>query len=378
MSKLIQVKENGIPIYDIRIEHNYDALKEVFSSLHTSGHRICIVSDTTISHYYIDEVVDIAKDYASVVETFTIKPGEQYKNLESVYQLYEYLIASKFDRKDFLVALGGGVIGDLTGYVAATYLRGISYIQMPTTLLSMVDSSIGGKTGVDFQAYKNMIGSFKQPKAVYINTATLKTLNDRLYFSGYGEVTKYGYIQDKEFDSWIKEHIDELCSRDLDALEYMIYRSCDNKRIVVEEDPQEQGIRATLNFGHTLGHAIEKMMNFKLLHGECVSIGMVAAAYISYKRGYLSMNDTEEMKDTLTKLHLPVSIESLDEQELIEITRNDKKMEAGKIKFILLKEIGKSIIDPTVTTDEMLEGFRYIIGNTSLTTKYTKYNKGGE
>ncbi|MBD5088359.1 MAG: 3-dehydroquinate synthase [Clostridiales bacterium] len=361
MSKLIQVKENGTPIYDIRIEHNYSALKEVFSSLHTSNHRICIVSDTTISHFYMEEVVDIAKDYASVVETFTLKPGEEYKNLESVYQLYEYLIASKFDRKDFLIALGGGVVGDLTGYVAATYLRGISFIQLPTTLLSMVDSSIGGKTGVDFQAYKNMIGAFKQPKAVYINTATLKTLDDRIYFSGFGEVTKYGYIQDTEFNTWIKEHIEGLCQRDLDILEYMIYRSCDNKRIVVEEDPKELGIRATLNFGHTLGHAIEKMMHFKLLHGECVSIGMVAAAYISYKHGYLSMADIEQMKDTLSRLHLPVSVQNLDEQELIEITKNDKKMEAGKIKFILLEEIGKSIIDSTVTTEEMLEGFRYIV-----------------
>lgn len=361
MSKLIQVKEHGTPIYDIRIEHNYNALKEVFSSLHTSGHRICIVSDTTIGHFYMQEVVDIAKDYASVVETFTLKPGEQYKNLESVYQLYEYLITSKFDRKDFLVALGGGVVGDLTGYVAATYLRGISFIQLPTTLLSMVDSSIGGKTGVDFQAYKNMIGAFKQPKAVYINTSTLKTLNDRLYFSGFGEVTKYGYIQDKEFDLWIRENIEKLCQRDLNTLEYMIYRSCDNKRVVVEEDPKEQGIRATLNFGHTLGHAIEKMMHFKLLHGECISIGMIAAAYISHKRGYLSMKDIEQMKHTLTQLRLPISVKNLDEEELIEITKNDKKMEAGKIKFILLEEIGKSRIDSTVTTEEILEGFHSIV-----------------
>ena len=195
MGKILNVKENGKLIYDIRIESDYKALKDVFRELKTEGHRICIVSDTTISNFYMEEVVDIAKDYASVVETFTLTPGEEHKNLESVYQLYEYLIESKFDRKDFLVALGGGVVGDLTGYVAATYLRGISFIQMPTTLLSMVDSSIGGKTGVDFHAYKNMIGAFKQPKAVYINTSTLNTLNDRLYFSGYGEVTKYGYIQ---------------------------------------------------------------------------------------------------------------------------------------------------------------------------------------
>lgn len=361
MGKIINVKENGKLIYDIRIESDYKALKDVFRELKIEGHRICIVSDTTISNFYMEEVVDIAKDYASVVETFTLTPGEEHKNLESVYQLYEYLIESKFDRKDFLVALGGGVVGDLTGYVAATYLRGISFIQMPTTLLSMVDSSIGGKTGVDFHAYKNMIGAFKQPKAVYINTSTLNTLNDRLYFSGYGEVTKYGYIQDKEFDQWIKENIEGLCNRDSAALEYMIYRSCDNKRIVVEEDPKEYGVRATLNLGHTLGHAIEKMMNFQMLHGECVAVGMVAAAYISHKRGYISLAEVEQMKNTLVQLNLPISIDRLDEQELISITKNDKKMEAGKIKFILLEAIGKAVIDSTVTVEEMIDGIRYIM-----------------
>ena len=175
MSKILNVKENGEPIYDIRIEENYDAFEDVLRQLKTAGHRICIVSDTTISRHYMEDVIEIAKDYASEVGTFTLKPGEEYKNLESVNKLYEYLIQSKFDRKDFLIALGGGVVGDLTGFVAATYLRGISFIQMPTTLLSMVDSSIGGKTGVDFAAYKNMVGAFKQPKAVYIITSTLKT-----------------------------------------------------------------------------------------------------------------------------------------------------------------------------------------------------------
>lgn len=360
MGKLLTVKENGQPIYDIKIEKDYKAFAKVLRDLGTSGHRICIVSDTTISKFYMEEVVEIAKDYASLVETFTLQPGEEYKNLDSVQKLYQYLIESKFDRKDFLIALGGGVVGDLTGYVAATYLRGISFIQMPTTLLSMVDSSIGGKTGVDFDAYKNMVGAFKQPKAVYINTSTLKTLTLRQFHSGFGEVTKYGYIQDSAFDLWIRDHISELMDMEPEALEHMIYTSCDCKRVVVEEDPTEKGIRATLNFGHTLGHAIEKLMDFQLLHGECVSIGMVAAAYMSYKRNMISKEDLDTITNTLKKFQLPVSVKGLSEDEVINITKNDKKMDAGKIKFILLDGVGKAVIDSTVTEDEMLEGFRYV------------------
>ncbi len=360
MSKKIVVKENGNPIYDIWIENSYTAFEQVLRQLKTAGHRVCIVSDTEISKHYMEDVVEIVKDYSSMVETFTLHPGEQYKNLDSVNQLYEYLIQSKFDRNDFLIALGGGVVGDLTGYVAATYLRGISFIQMPTTLLSMVDSSIGGKTGVDFSAYKNMVGAFKQPKAVYINTSTLKTLTPRQFFSGFGEVTKYGYIQDKEFDLWLQKNVDALRNMDSEALEYMIYRSCDNKRVVVEEDPTEKGIRATLNFGHTLGHAIEKMMDFQLLHGECVSIGMVAAAYMSYKRGMIAKEDLEQIKKTLVAFELPITVSSLNEEDLIDITKNDKKMDAGKIKFILLDGVGHAIIDSTVTNEEMLDGFRYV------------------
>ena len=361
MSKLIHVKENGKQIYDITIESNYNKLEQVFSKLNIAGHRVCIVSDTTISGYYMEEVMSIAKKQASTVVSFTLQPGEEYKNLDSVSKLYEDLIQCKFDRKDFLIALGGGVVGDLTGYVSATYLRGISFIQMPTTLLSMVDSSIGGKTGVDFAAYKNMIGAFKQPVAVYINTSTLNTLTERLYYSGFGEVLKYGYIQDAEFDLWLKEHVSELLEMEPKALEYMIYRSCENKRIVVEEDPKEQGIRAILNFGHTLGHAIEKMMNFELLHGECVSIGMVAASYISYKRGMISEKELNDIVATLQQYQLPVSVKQLDESDLIDITKNDKKMEAGNIKFILIDGIGNAIIDSTVTNEEMIEGFRYVI-----------------
>ena len=360
MGQTLVVKDKETPIYEIHIEADYKQLDAVLRKLKIAGHRVCIVSDTTISKYYMEDVVEIVKDYASLVQTFSIKPGEQYKNLDTVNSLYEYLIQSKFDRNDFLIALGGGVVGDLTGYVAATYLRGISFIQMPTTLLSMVDSSIGGKTGVDFSSYKNMVGAFKQPKAVYINTSTLKTLTPRIYYSGFGEVIKYGMIQDKEFDQWLQEHKDDLRNMDSQALEYMIYRSCDNKRKVVEDDPTEKGIRAILNFGHTLGHAIEKMMDFQLLHGECVAIGMVAAAYMSVQRGMITEQDLHTLETTLQNYLLPTRVKALDPEALIEITKNDKKMDAGKIKFILLDGVGSAVIDSTVTSQEMMEGFRYV------------------
>lgn len=361
MSKVLKVKDNGKVIYDIKIESDYSSLESVLEELQTQGHRICIVTDSAIAAHYLDEVMQIVKKQADIVKTFVMEPGEQYKNLDTVNKLYEVLIEAKFDRKDFLIALGGGVVGDLTGYVAATYLRGISFIQMPTTLLSMVDSSIGGKTGVDFAAYKNMVGAFKQPKAVYINTSTLKTLTPRLFFSGFGEVTKYGYIQDKEYDLWLRENMEKLCNMDPMALEFMIYRSCDNKRIVVEEDPKEQGIRAILNFGHTLGHAIEKMMDFNMLHGECVAVGMVAAAYMSYKRNMITNEELEQIKETLLGFKLPITVKNLNEQQLIDITKNDKKMDAGKIKFILLNGIGSAVIDSSVTQEEMLEGFRHVV-----------------
>lgn len=361
MSQLLTVRENSQPIYDIMIEDDYKNLYRVFEKLKTKEHRICIVTDSTISQYYLEQVTDIVSNYAKVVETMVIKPGEEFKNLDTVNQVYEHLIEAKFDRKDFLVALGGGVVGDLTGYVAATYLRGISFIQMPTTLLSMVDSSVGGKTGVDYMSYKNMIGSFKQPKAVYANIKTLQTLNDKQFYSGFAEVVKYGYIRDLDFYQWLKKNRKLLLDKDSNALKRMVYQSCDNKRIVVENDPKENGERALLNFGHTIGHAIEREMNFQLLHGECVSIGMVAAGYMSYKKGYISLEDLEDIKETLVAFNLPISINRMDVESLIQVTKNDKKMDSGKIKFILLKEIGNAIIDNTVAEHEMKDGTTYVM-----------------
>lgn len=361
MSQLLQVKENNVIKYSIMIERDYTKFHQILEQLDIRQRKICIISDTNTSIHYENEIIEITKDYASIVETITIPSGETHKNLNTVNKVYQHLIESKFDRNDILIALGGGVVGDLTGFVAATYLRGIRFIQLPTTLLAMTDSSIGGKTGVDYLTYKNMIGAFHQPTAVYINLSTLKTLSIRQYCSGFGEVIKYGLIKDINFYEWLRDKQKDLLNYDLESQEEMIFKSCQYKQRIVEEDPKELGERALLNFGHTLGHAIEKHLNFEWLHGECVAIGMLAATYISFKRGYINKQELYHLKDLLQLFSLPTLLPNTpNTNELIESTKNDKKMESGKIKFILLKEIGMAFIDKTVTDEEMVEAISYI------------------
>lgn len=361
VNNVLTIHENNAPIYKILIESDYKHLYKELEALGTANKRLCVVCDTNTSRYYLDSLLELLKYYAREVESFTFPAGEEYKTLDTVKNLYEQLILSRFDRGDILIALGGGVVGDLVGYTAATYLRGIQFIQMPTSLLSMVDSSIGGKTGVDFDSYKNMVGAFHQPKSVYINISCLKTLPEREYCSGVGEVIKYGLITDKVFYGWLKEHVDELLSFDVDSIQKMVYRSCYNKQLVVEEDPTEQGVRALLNLGHTIGHAVEKLMNFTLLHGECVAIGTVAAAYLSFLRGNITEVELLDIKATLQAFKLPTSVSGLDPLEVLSATKNDKKMLAGKIKFVLLQEIGHGIIDSTVSEEELLASIHYIL-----------------
>ena len=273
-------------------------------------------------------------------------------------EIYKFLIENHFNRKDLLIALGGGVVGDLTGYTAATYLRGIEFIQIPTTLLSQADSSIGGKTGVDFDGYKNMVGAFYMPKLVYMNIAALHSLSDRQFYSGFAEVMKSALIKDGNFYEWLIDQMYEICERDVETLAEMVERSCTIKKLVVEKDPLEKGDRALLNFGHTIGHAIEKYMNFTMTHGECVALGCVAAAFISWKKNWLSMEEYYEIRDMFVPFYLPISIDNLDIEEVLRLTKSDKKAENGYIKFILLKKVGKALIDKTVTDDEIREALQ--------------------
>ena len=354
-TKRLEVRAEGKKVYDIVIESSFSKLVEELSSFGIKERKLCIVTEDHVASYYLEEVKNILEGQCAKLEVYIFQEGEASKNLSTVDNLYQFLITHEFDRKDMLLALGGGVTGDLTGFAAATYLRGIDFVQIPTSLLAQVDSSIGGKTGVDYHAYKNMVGAFYMPKLVYINVSTVKTLSERQYHSGLGEVIKHGLIRDKAYFEWIRDSKEAIAKREDAALAYMIEGSCQIKRAVVEEDPKEHGVRATLNFGHTLGHSIEKLMNFSLTHGECVAIGSLLAADISCKRGYISEAENRDIKEVYKYFDFPVLPEELNAQDIVKETRHDKKMEHGKIKFILLAKVGEAKIYQDVTSEEMLE-----------------------
>lgn len=355
----LPVKYNGKQAYTIYLEDSFENLGEYLKELEPAKRKACIVSDSTVWGLYGEQVQKILEDCFETVISFVFPAGEASKTLDTVRKLYEVLIKAHFDRKDLLAALGGGVTGDLTGFAAATYLRGIDFIQIPTTLLAQVDSSIGGKTGVDFDCYKNMVGAFHQPKMVYMNLSVLKSLTEEQFACGMGEILKHGLIKDAEYYEWCINNMFEIQERELPVLHKMIETSCRIKRQVVEKDPTEKGERALLNFGHTLGHALEKQMNFTLLHGQCVAVGYLMAAYISWKRELLSTEEFFEIRDMNVGFDLPISFIGPTAEEILENTRSDKKMEHGQIKFVLLKGIGKAFVDQTVTNEEMLAAIRY-------------------
>lgn len=346
--------------YDILFTQSFGELCQELASLGCEQRKLCVITDSRVDRLYGEEVLALLKGNCLKAVKYAFPEGEENKNLDTVKKIYKFLIEEGFGRRDMLIALGGGVVGDTTGYAAATYLRGIDFIQIPTTLLAQADSSIGGKTGVDFDGYKNMVGAFKMPRLVYMNLAVLQTLEDRQFFSGFAEVMKHGLIKDAVFYEWLIENMYEICDRDMDTLQEMLIRSCTVKKLVVEKDPTELGDRALLNFGHTVGHAIEKAKNFTLYHGECVALGAVAAAYISWKRELLSMEEYYEIRDMFVPFNLPISVDGIDPEEILHLTRSDKKMESGKIKFVLLKKIGKAILDKTVTEEEILAAIREI------------------
>lgn len=355
------VKYDGKPCYEIVIEKDYSGLPGKLAPLRIENRKLCIVTDSTVGRLYGEEMKDLLGPYAKDVIVHTFPAGEANKNLHTVQELYRDLIEHRFERSDMLLALGGGVTGDLTGYAAATYLRGIDFVQLPTSLLSQVDSSIGGKTGVDFDSYKNMVGAFYQPRLVYMNLSTLHTLTEKDYLSGMGEIIKHGLIKDRAYFVWLTDHIGQIKQRELSVLEEMIGKSCEIKRAVVESDPKEKGERALLNFGHTLGHAIEKLKDFSLSHGECVGLGMLAAAGLSKERGLIEEALCTSLRDILSELHMPTTVSHISADAIIDASKNDKKMEQGKIKFILLKDCGEAFIDHTVTEAEMKNALRTIL-----------------
>ena len=361
--RVLPVRKDGAFCYSIVLEQSFEELAEQVRALQVEDRKICIVTDSQVGPLYAEQVKKELEKACKKVTVYTIPAGEAHKTLDTVRGVYEHLILEHFDRKDLLAALGGGVVGDLTGFTAATYLRGIGFIQIPTTLLSQVDSSIGGKTGVDFDSYKNMVGAFHMPRLVYMNLSVLKTLPERQFASGMAEILKHGLIKNEGYFQWLLDEKKAVCGLDMDALLTMIEESCKVKRAVVEEDPTEQGDRALLNFGHTIGHAVEKLKSFELLHGECVAIGSAAAAYLSMRRGMMTKEELERICEGLRAYGLPTGTTGLDAQAVLKTTKSDKKMDAGSIKFVLLRHIGDAFVDRTLTDAELLDAIHWVLEN---------------
>ena len=321
---------------------------------HISSKQVIIVTNTTIAPLYLEKVLMQLSAYQ--VETVILPDGEQYKTLAIVDGIFTKLLESKFGRKTTLCALGGGVVGDMGGFAAACYQRGIDFIQIPTTLLAQVDSSVGGKTGVNHALGKNMIGAFYQPQAVIADTTVLETLDDRQLSSGLAEVIKYGLIRDIAFFEWLEKNMSKLLARDKEALAYAIERSCINKAEVVAEDEKESGIRAILNLGHTFGHAIETGMGYgEYLHGEAVAIGTCQAADLSRRLGWLKDRDVTRILKIFKAAQLPViPPKSLSVETYIDLMSVDKKNVDGEIRVICLQKIGQATL-PMSVKQELLE-----------------------
>ena len=310
MSERMTINYDKKPCYDILFTASFEDLPEELLKLDSKDRKVCIITDSHVESLYGTELLDR-------ITPFCLK--------------------------------------------AVTYLRGVDFIQIPTTLLAQCDSSIGGKTGVDFEGYKNMVGAFYMPKLVYMNVSVLGTLDDRQFYGGFAEVMKHGLIKDSNFYEWLLDKMYEIHERNPETMLEMVQKSCLIKKLVVEKDPTEKGDRALLNFGHTIGHAIEKAKNFNMTHGECVALGCVAAAYISWKHEWLSMEEYYEIRDMFVPFNLPITIEDIDPEEILALTKSDKKAENGSIKFVLLKKVGKAVIDRNVTDDDILNAVKEIL-----------------
>ena len=320
--------------------HHSEALKQAIV-----GNTVVIVSNTTVAPLYADAVAQTVRDLGKTVHIHILPDGEQYKDLANWQSIFDTLLSKQCDRKTTLIALGGGVIGDMAGFAAAAYMRGVPFIQCPTTLLSQVDSSVGGKTGINHPLGKNMVGAFYQPQLVLADINTLNTLPDRELSAGLAEIIKHGAIYDAAYFEYLENSIDAIRARDVDALTHTIVRSCEIKAEVVAQDERESGLRAILNFGHTFGHAIEAGMGYgNWLHGEAVGAGMVLAADLSHRLGQLTELEVTRIRMLIQAAGLPIEAPRLGVEAMLEHMQLDKKNSAGSIRFVLLNGLGKAVI----------------------------------
>jgi 3-dehydroquinate synthase len=307
--------------------------------------RVAIVSNTTVAPLYMETLRSALQSHGVVSVPIVLPDGEEYKNWQTLNLIYDALLAHRCERGTSIIALGGGVVGDLTGFAAATYLRGVPFFQIPTTLLAQVDSSVGGKTGINHPLGKNMIGAFYQPRAVIADPATLDTLPDRELRAGIAEIIKYGLIRDPAFLEWLEENIAGLLVRDARILVEAIRRSCINKAEIVEADEHESGVRALLNLGHTFGHAIENAMGYGVwLHGEAVAAGTILAAELSQRMHLINSGDVTRIRELYARVGLPSVAPNLGAGEYLRLMGLDKKVEGGKMRFVLLESIGRASI----------------------------------
>jgi len=359
----VDLAERSYPIYI-----GVDLLRQAqLFTPHITGRKVAIVSNTTVAPLYMQQLREALQDYE--LTEIILPDGESYKNWETLQLIFDSLLAQKHDRKTTLIALGGGVVGDMTGFAAACYQRGVNFIQVPTTLLAQVDSSVGGKTGINHPLGKNMVGAFYQPQAVIIDTATLATLPARELSAGLAEVIKYGLICDEPFLTWLEQHIDQLCQLDSLALIETIERSCAAKAKVVSADEREAGVRATLNLGHTFGHAIETEQGYGVwLHGEAVSAGTVMALEMSHKLGWITLQQRNRGIKLLLQAGLPVvPPQTMTAQTFLTHMAVDKKNIGGHIRLVLLRDLGDAVITTEypadILHDVLMTDYSAIVGS---------------
>jgi 3-dehydroquinate synthase len=344
--------------YDIVLNSSFEGLKEQILTVNTPS-SICIITDSHIAPLYLEQIKAIA-DQIAPTYAHVFEAGEESKNITTVTAIYDTLLAHNMDRSSLIIALGGGVTGDIAGFVAATYMRGVPFVQLPMTIVAQNDSSIGGKVGIDYLNHKNMVGAFNNPSLVYINTTVLKTLPQRELVGGLAEVIKHGVIEDIELFRYLMSNRKQILELDDAAILEMTYKSCKVKCDIVEQDPKEKGIRKILNFGHTIGHAIETLSQFKYNHGECVAYGMCGAAFISYKRQLLTLERVNEIVTLCRSFGLLKPLGDYRAQDIWQHMAYDKKKAHGKIAFILLKAVGTTSIVTDISEDEVAQAITFI------------------
>ncbi len=357
--KTLQVNLPGRE-YQIDIGQNILDIQLPKAVKRNSTAHVVVVTNTTLQELYPNFVFNLLADSGVKVSTCVLPDGEKYKNLDTLSMVFDFLMDVCANRKSLLIAFGGGVIGDMAGFAASTFVRGIPFIQVPTTLLSDVDSSVGGKTAVNHPSGKNTIGTFKQPEYVCIELSFLKTLPSRELKAGHMELLKHGLIQDADFFNYTQQH--SLEPLDFDYLEEAIFRSCKIKAKVVEKDETEKGLRANLNFGHTLGHLIETHAGYgKYLHGEAVGAGMLFATFVSWRRNEITLNEWDLISSALTQYLMPLKLLKMDFDTFRNLILHDKKAQKQAVNFILLNKLGKSFILPEMSVEILWEEFNLFV-----------------